>query len=91
MIDWFPFDGDFSGTRVLNNTIDAAGAVIKTGIAMGDSPGCPSDIRSRGAEVRGNVLRGSHMGYGFPVMGVEDWTVLDNVDLSTHEPAFREA
>ncbi len=24
------------------------------------------------------------MGYGFPVMGVEDWTVMDNVDLSTH-------
>jgi len=86
MVDYMPFDGDFSGTIVRGNTIDAAGAVIKTGIAIGDATGCPGGPRARGGEVRGNVLKGTHMGYGFPVMAVEDWVVMDNRDESVHEP-----
>ena len=36
--------------------------------------------------VRNNTLTGTHMGFGFIVSGVEDWTVIDNVDLSTRKP-----
>ena len=88
MEDHGPFDGDFTGTRVIDNTIDAAGAMIRRGLAMGPRIGCipeeePTPL-SRGAVVSGNTLLGTHMGYGFVVGGVEDWTVTDNVDLSTH-------
>jgi len=88
MEDHGPFDGDFTGTRVVDNTIDAAGAMIRRGVAMGPRIGCiPEDEpspSSRGAVVSGNTLLGTHMGYGFVASGVEDWTVTDNVDLSTH-------
>ena len=88
MVDYGPWDGDFSGTRVTGNTIDAAGELIRRGISMGPYVGCiPAEetiLRSRGAVVTDNVLAGSHMGWGFAVSGVEEWTVNGNVDASTH-------
>ena len=90
MEDYWPLEGDFTGTRVTGNVIDAAGALIREGIGMGPHAGCIPDgesiLRSRGAVVTGNTLMGNHMGYGFVVGGVEDWTVTGNVDLSTHLP-----
>lgn len=90
MVDYGPFDGDFRGTVIEGNTIDAAGALIRHGIPMGPYNGCvPAEEtteRSRGAVVRNNTLMGEHMGFGFMVSGVEDWTVEGNVDLSTREP-----
>ncbi len=88
MVDTGPYDGDFSGTRVTGNVIDARGALIRHGIDMGPYVGCipPKEMTSRsfGAVVADNVLMGNHMGYGFVVSGVRDWTVTGNVDLSTH-------
>ena len=88
MVDYWPLEGDFTGTRVTGNVIDAAGAMIRHGIAMGPHAGCHPEgepiLRSRGAVVTGNTLMGDHMAYGFVVGGVEDWTVSGNVDLSTH-------
>ena len=88
MVDTGPYDGDFSGTRVIGNVIEAEGALIRHGIDMGPFVGCiPQEelsIQSRGAVVADNVLKGEYMGYGFVVSGVEDWTVTGNVDLSTH-------
>jgi len=88
MEDYLPLEGDFTGTRVTGNVIDAAGAMIHSGIGMGPHVGCVPDgeaiLRSRGAVVTGNTLMGTHMAYGFVVGGVEDWTVTGNVDLSTH-------
>ena len=88
MGDYGPYDGDFTGTRVVGNVIDAAGALIRRGIAMGPYVGCiPTEemtLSSRGAVVTDNILKGEHMGYGFVVSGVEDWTVTGNVDLSKH-------
>jgi len=88
MEDYGPFDGDFSGTRVIDNVINAEGAMIRRGLAMGPGLGCappeePSPI-SRGAVVTGNTLMGTHMGYGFLLGGVADWTATGNIDLSTH-------
>ncbi len=88
MEDYLPLEGDFTGTRVTGNVIDAAGAMIRRGIGMGPHVGCIPDgeaiLRSRGAVVTGNTLMGDHMAYGFVVGGVEDWTVTGNIDLSTH-------
>lgn len=89
MVDTGPYDGDFSGTRVTGNVIDARGALIRHGIDMGPYVGCiPEEewtFRSRGAVVSNNVLKGNHMGYGFVISGVENWTVTGNVDMSTRE------
>ncbi|MFQ6103978.1 MAG: right-handed parallel beta-helix repeat-containing protein [Candidatus Glassbacteria bacterium] len=88
MEDYGPYDGDFTQTVVTGNVIDASGAMIRRGISMGPHVGCipieEATLRSRGAVVTGNTLIGDHMGYGFVVSGVEDWTVTGNVDLSTH-------
>ena len=88
MEDYWPLDGDFTGTRVTGNNIDAAGAMIRRGIGMGPYVGCANPeldtMRSRGAIITGNTLMGDYMAYGFVVSGVEDWTVTGNVDLSTH-------
>jgi hypothetical protein len=88
MEDYGPYDGDFTGTVVTGNVIDAAGAMIRRGIGMGPHVGCiPDDeaiLRSRGAVVTHNTLMGDNMAYGFVVSGVEDWTLTGNVDLSTH-------
>ena len=90
MIDSGPYDGDFSGTRVVGNVIEARGALIRHGIDMGPYVGCIPDSEktmvSRGAVVTDNVLKGDHMGYGFVASGVEEWTVTGNIDMSNREP-----
>ena len=95
MEDYGPYEGDFTGTRVIGNTINARGALIRRGISMGPHVGCiPAEealLRSRGAILTDNVLIGGHMGYGYVVSGVEDWTVTGNVDLSTHRTPQRRA
>jgi hypothetical protein len=89
MVDYNPVHGNYSGTVVTNNVISADGALIKVGIAMGpDVWSCPHTV-NYGGTVTGNVIQGSHFGYGYAVNGVRDWTVLDNVDYSTHVGTVR--
>lgn len=78
---------NYTDTRVVGNTIRAEGALIKIALGMGPPVWgrCfDSSDRVYGATVRNNILEGDHMGYGFVVDGVEDWTVVDNTDRSTH-------
>lgn len=91
MVDFHPYEGDYTGTRVHGNVIDAAGAVIRIGIGMGyrvwvclDPNQEPGDHTLFGAVVTENTLRGDHMQYGFAVDGVRDWMVTDNADLAIH-------
>ncbi len=90
MVDYHPYEGDYTGTRVRGNVIDAAGAVIRIGMGMGHRVWVcldlndPTDYTLFGAVVTENTLRGDHMQYGFAVDGVRDWTVTDNTDLATH-------
>lgn len=85
LVDLAPMNGNFTGTVVRGNVIDANGAFVKVGIAMGlrvwhcDDPGTV-----HGASVTGNRLRGLHMGYGYAINGVRDWTVTGNTDESRH-------
>jgi hypothetical protein len=86
MVD-FLYSGNYTGTTVHDNVIDAAGAVIRIGMAMGTHPwGCDPDNDEElfGAVVTGNTLQGDFMQYGFAVDGVRDWTVMDNLDLAAH-------
>jgi len=84
LVDYGPTGGNYAGTVVSGNTIDAAGALIKVGIAMGPAVwSCDQRINS-GATVKGNTLQGDHMGYGYPVNGVDHWTAKNNKDSARH-------
>ncbi len=89
MVDYGPYNGNYTGTVVRRNVIDAAGAVIRIGLGMGPRVwGCAGDDPPEpdvfGAVVTENTLRGENMQYGYAVDGVRDWTVTDNVDEATH-------
>jgi hypothetical protein len=83
------YGGNYTGTVVRNNIIESAGAVIRIGIPMGTRTWLCLDATSNvntiyGGRVTNNILRGEKMQYGFIVDGVQDWTVIDNIDESTH-------
>jgi predicted secreted protein len=83
------YGGNYTGTVVRNNSIESAGAVIRIGIPMGPRTWLCLDANSKvnmiyGGRVTNNILRGDKMQYGFIVDGVQDWTVIDNIDESTH-------
>ncbi len=88
MVDDSVYQGDYTGTIVKGNVIDAHGAVIRIGLGMGPRVWlCVRAGANRfvtGGTVTGNTLQGQHMQYGFIADGVKDWTVTGNVDESTH-------
>ena len=91
MVDYNPFKGNFSGTVVRGNIIDAYGATIRVGLAMGPRVWkcCMSSETLQktsvfGATVTNNVLKGSYMEYGVAVDGVRNWTVTGNIDEASH-------
>jgi hypothetical protein len=89
MVDYAPYNGNYSGTIVRNNIIDAAGAVIRIGLGMGQYVwGCfPANDTTPlfyGASVTSNTLQGDHMQYGYLINGVKNWTVSDNIDNAKH-------
>ena len=91
MVDYAPYAGDYRGTVVRRNTIEAAGATVRVGIGMGarvwvclDGEAERSDPTLYGATVEDNVLRGAPFQYGFVVDGVRDWTVVGNRSEATH-------
>lgn len=90
MVDFQVYNGNYTGVRVHANVIDAAGATIRVALGMGYrvwfcvDPNDPTDRTLFGATVTDNILRGTHMQYGFAVDGVRDWTVTGNQDLATH-------
>jgi len=92
MVDYKPYDGDFTGTVVTGNTIAATGAQIKVAVGMGPRVwACPGPQWPagpvRGGTVSNNSLFGAFMGYGFVADGVTDWTVSGNVSHATHSGA----
>ena len=83
------YDGNFTGTIVQNNIIEATGAVIRIAVPMGPRVWLCLDEGETiptpyGGTVINNILRGDKMQYGFAVDGVRSWTVMDNIDESTH-------
>ncbi|WP_374568050.1 right-handed parallel beta-helix repeat-containing protein [Ideonella sp.] len=84
LVDYNPTGGNYAGTLVQGNTVDAAGALIKVGIAMGPAVWGCDDRVVRGATVKGNTLTGNHMGYGYPANGIDGFVVKGNKDESRH-------
>jgi hypothetical protein len=83
------YGGDYSGTIVQNNIIESDGAVIRIAVPMGARTWLCLDEGEQvntlfGGTVRNNILRGNQVQYGFIADGVKDWTVVDNIDESTH-------
>ena len=88
MADFAPMGGNFTGTAVDGNVIDARGAFIRNAITLGprvygwcDGPAAQP---VRGGVVTNNTLRGQFMGYGIAVAGVENFHIGGNVDQSRH-------
>lgn len=91
LVSFGPYDGDYRGTVVRNNVIEADGALIRIGVAMGEPTWICADSVEQiarhtlfGATVTGNVLRGAPFQYGFVVDAVRDWTVTGNRSEATH-------
>jgi len=89
LIDYPPYDGNFEGTIVRNNTVESAGGVIRVAYGMGTRVwGCFNDENAyppiRGGSYIDNILKGDKVQYGFIASGVKDWTVMGNRDESTH-------
>ncbi|MFC1411374.1 discoidin domain-containing protein [Streptacidiphilus sp. N1-12] len=84
MVDYAPMNGNYTGTTVSGNTINAQSAFIKVGLAMGQQVWNCTTGTNYGASVTGNTLQGAYMGYGYAVNGVSNWTVTGNTDSSTH-------
>eukprot|EP00978_Attheya_sp_CCMP212_P027959 scaffold95153_cov42-Attheya_sp.AAC.2 len=90
LVDYDPFKGNFEGSIVQRNIINAENATIGVGLAMGPCiwQCMEEDIlverTLRGAVVKDNVLMGEHMQYGFAVDGVRNWTVMGNIDKANH-------
>jgi hypothetical protein len=84
LVDFAPVNGNYTGTRVLNNVIEARGAFIKVGIAMGPAVWMCSSNLVYGATVSGNGLKGIHFGYGYAVNGVSGFSITGNWDQARH-------
>ncbi|WWD16778.1 hypothetical protein CI109_101210 [Kwoniella shandongensis] len=86
LVDSTPFDGDYTGTVVKSNIIDAATRSIRVGIGIGSTVWSDDTTTIlTGGSVLGNGLKGRYMGYGIAAAGLKGWTVKDNWDEARHE------
>ncbi|BGP17305.1 hypothetical protein JCM10213_009091 [Rhodosporidiobolus nylandii] len=84
MVDDFPFDRNFAGTRVIGNTIKTEGAFIRLGIGCGPTswnPWGPHHTLNYGGEVLHNTFGPGQFGYAISLSGTKDWTVQGNTIL----------
>ena len=79
LVDYGPFDGDYTGTIVRHNRIQASGGFIKVGIAAGPVVWGDRHGRAvRGAEIIDNTIVGDNIGFGIAVDDVADFTITGN-------------
>ncbi|KAJ9094059.1 hypothetical protein QFC21_006160 [Naganishia friedmannii] len=86
MADIEPFDGDYTNTRVINNTLEAdENALMRVAIGLGAAVlSDDMDTVIRGGIVKGNKIKGIGMGYGIAASGLSNFTVLDNESTARH-------
>ncbi|POY70998.1 hypothetical protein BMF94_5923 [Rhodotorula taiwanensis] len=87
-VDHFPFQCDYTDTRVVANVIKTEGAYFRVAIACGPtswSPWGPGHAIVFGGHVLHNTIGPGQFGYGVTLSGVKKWTVLGN----TVAPATR--
>jgi len=79
LVDFAPWNGNYSGTIVRNNRIVAYGGYIKVGIGMGPAVwGSSTGQVNEGATVEGNTIYGDNIGYPLAADGVSNFTVTGN-------------
>jgi len=81
LVDYTPYNGNYTGTIITGNTIEARSAFIKTGIAGGPFVWSNADEYNGtnfGATITNNHLTGDNFGFGIVAAGVKLWTVSDN-------------
>ncbi|KAL8293491.1 hypothetical protein RQP46_000192 [Phenoliferia psychrophenolica] len=87
MVDTFPFDRDFTNTRVVGNVIRTEGdAYIRLGIGCGMTCWAPFEPGHMGAQNYGghvlhNFLGPGTLGYGIALSSAKDFTVQGNAVL----------
>ncbi|KAG0665170.1 hypothetical protein C6P46_000267 [Rhodotorula mucilaginosa] len=82
MVDDFPFQRDYTETRVISNVIRTEGAYFRVAIACGPtswSPWGPHHVLNFNGQVLHNTIGPGQFGYGITLSGVKNWTVLGNV------------
>jgi hypothetical protein len=85
LVDSTPFDGDYTGTTIKGNIIDAASRIIRVGIGLGAAVWSDDiDTILWGGSVLANGIKGKHMGYGIAAAGLKGWTIKDNWDEAVH-------
>ncbi|BEI80183.1 hypothetical protein CcaverHIS002_0107120 [Cutaneotrichosporon cavernicola] len=86
LVDAQPFNGDYSGVIVKDNTLDASARIMRIGIGLGLSI-LSDDIETmlKGGSVISNRLTGDYMGYGIAAAGLQGWTIKDNLDEARYE------
>lgn len=80
LVDYRPFDGDYSGVIVRGNRIETRGGFMKIAIAIGPAAWGIGTLEqtNRGGTVVGNLISGDGFGYGIVVDGASDFTVTGN-------------
>ncbi|KAH8915240.1 hypothetical protein BT69DRAFT_1356832 [Atractiella rhizophila] len=89
LVDPFPFEADYTNTRVLNNRIvtETSEGYIKLGIGIGETCwGDNHNTRNYGGTVSGNIIGPGKFGYGIALAGCRDFTVLHNT--INHDTTF---
>jgi hypothetical protein len=86
MADVEPFDGDYTNTRVINNTLEAdENALMRVAIGLGAAVlSDDMDTIIHGGIVTENKIKGIGMGYGIAASGLNNFTVLDNESTARH-------
>ena len=79
MVDFGPYDGSYRETVVSDNRIEADGAFIKVGLAIGPGVWGESKNVISGGIVTNNVIDGNYFGYGIGIAGVRNFDVGGNV------------
>ncbi len=79
LVDYKPYNGDYSGTVVRQNRIIAQGGFIKVAIAAGPAVwGSNKGDVVHGASIIDNLIQGDDIAYGIAIDGVENFTVTGN-------------
>ncbi|UJR17128.1 hypothetical protein I4U23_004024 [Adineta vaga] len=89
MVDYEPYEGDYTGATIMQNTVWAQSAFIKTGIAIGPAVWGGDKINyNRNGVVHNNTIKGDHMGYGIIISGAHNFTVINNNYTAQYSGAF---
>ncbi|BEJ14967.1 hypothetical protein CspHIS471_0407340 [Cutaneotrichosporon sp. HIS471] len=86
LVDYDPWEGDYTGTRVHDNEILAPSGFVKVGIVIGPSSWSDDTETSvYGGTVTDNTFSGQRFGYAMVISSAHDFTVLRNKVLPGSE------